>query len=109
VLRITRKGQVTSEREWTHFETGISNPVSFEIHRHYLERFVRAGDGVLEVGAGPGRFTIQLARIGARVSVAAVSPEQLRLNEKKVAEAGAESAVEELSAGACIIVVLRTT
>jgi ubiquinone/menaquinone biosynthesis C-methylase UbiE len=83
------------EREWVRFENGISSPVSLEIHRHYLRRFVRAGERVLEVGAGPGRFTIELARIGARITVADISPEQLRLNADKVAEAGAEAAVEE--------------
>lgn len=83
------------EREWTRFEDGTTSPVSFEIHRHYLERFVRAGDRVLEVGAGPGRFTIELARLGARLSVADLSPEQLRLNAERVAAAGADAAVEE--------------
>jgi hypothetical protein len=29
-----------ADREWTRFEDGRS-PVSFEIHRHYLHRFVR--------------------------------------------------------------------
>jgi SAM-dependent methyltransferase len=83
------------EREWTRFESGVSSPLGLEMHRHHLRRFVRAGDRVLDVGAGPGRFTIELARIGARVTVADISPEQLRLNEEKVTAADAEGAVEE--------------
>jgi SAM-dependent methyltransferase len=79
------------EREWARFESGVSSPVNFEIHRHYLDRFVRSGDRVLEVGAGPGRFTLELARIGARTTVVDVSPEQLRLN----AERAVHPAVEE--------------
>jgi SAM-dependent methyltransferase len=84
-----------ADREWTRFEDGRSSPVSFEIHRHYLRRFVRSEDQVIDVGAGPGRFTIELAHIGARITVVDVSPTQLRLNEEKVAAAGAEAAVEE--------------
>ena len=42
-----------AEREWSRFEDGRSGLVSFEIHRHYVERFVRPGDRVLDVGAGP--------------------------------------------------------
>jgi hypothetical protein len=52
---------------------------------------------VLEVGAGPGRFTIQLAAMGARVVVTDLSPVQLELNARYVADAGSESAVESRS------------
>jgi hypothetical protein len=41
-----------ADREWTRFEDGRSSPVSFEIHRHYLHRFIRRRDRVIDVGAG---------------------------------------------------------
>jgi SAM-dependent methyltransferase len=49
---------------------------------------------VLEVRAGPGRFTLALAAAGARVLVTDISPVRLRLNARYVAGAGAERAVE---------------
>jgi SAM-dependent methyltransferase len=49
---------------------------------------------VLEVGAASGRFTVELARLGARIVVTDISPGQLELNVTNVAEAGLESAVE---------------
>ena len=52
------------------------------------------GMRVLEVGAGPGRFTIELARLGARIVVTDISPVQLELNATHVAEEGMASAVE---------------
>jgi SAM-dependent methyltransferase len=55
---------------------------------------VRPGDRVLEVGAGPGRFTIELARLGARITVTDISPVQLELNAHHVREAGCGDAVE---------------
>ena len=81
------------EQEWTRFEQIRMGPANFDVHAHYLRRFVRPGDRVLDVGAGPGRFTIELARIGAGVVVADVSPGQLALNREKVAEAGVEDSV----------------
>ena len=63
------------------------------VHREYLARFVRSGDVALDAGAGPGRFTIELARLGAEVVVADVSAAQLELNREKVALAGCEHAV----------------
>ena len=68
--------------------------VAFHVHLHYLRRFVRRGDRVLEVGTGTGRFTVELARVGATVFVADISPEQLRLNAEHVADAGFEGPVE---------------
>lgn len=45
-----------ADAEWSRHETSPFARVSFHVHRHYLGRFVRPGDRVLEVGAGPGRF-----------------------------------------------------
>lgn len=81
------------EREWARFEDGRSSPVSLEVHKHYLHRFVSSRDRVLDVGAGPGRFTIELAKIGARVVAADVSTVQLELNREKVEQAGVEDGV----------------
>jgi ubiquinone/menaquinone biosynthesis C-methylase UbiE len=79
--------------EWERFES-VRARVSLEIHRRFLARYVRSGDRVLEVGAGPGRFTIQLAELGARVLVTDISAAQLSLNRQRVAEAGCHAAVE---------------
>ena len=49
---------------------------------------------MLEIGSGPGRFTIELARLGARITVTDISAVQLELNAQLVAEAGCEPAVE---------------
>ncbi|MGH3002302.1 MAG: class I SAM-dependent methyltransferase [Gaiellaceae bacterium] len=83
------------EREWQRFEDGRTPSVSAATHIQYLRRFVGPGDRVLDVGCGPGRFTIELARLGARVVAADVSPVQLELHRQHVAEEGFESAVEE--------------
>jgi len=87
------------DAEWSRHETSPIARVSFHVHRHYLERFVRPGHRVLEVGAGAGRFTVELARLGALVTVVDISPEQLRLNEEHLAEAGLEGSVEARELG----------
>lgn len=81
------------EREWTRFEDGRNSPTSLAVHTHYLHRFVGPDDRVLDVGAGPGRFTIELAQIGALVTVADISPRQLELNREQVGAAGLEERV----------------
>jgi SAM-dependent methyltransferase len=81
------------EQEWERYERSPAARVAFHIHRHYLGEFVSRGDRVLEVGAGPGRFTIELARLGAEVFVTDISLGQLELNSKHVGDAGLEELV----------------
>jgi ubiquinone/menaquinone biosynthesis C-methylase UbiE len=84
-----------AEREWTRFDDGRTPSTSLGVHLEYLRRYVRTGDRVLDVGAGPGRFTIELARLGASIVVADISPGQLALNREKALEAGVDDAVTE--------------
>jgi len=81
------------ESEWTRFEDGRTPAPSLDVHLDRLRRFVNAGDRVLEVGAGPGRFTIELARLGAQVAASDLSPRQLELNRERVAAEGLEEHV----------------
>ena len=84
------------EREWERLDATApaQERVNFETHRALLREYVHEGDRVLEVGAGPGRFTIELASLGANVVVADISPRQLELNREKVGAAGFEAQVE---------------
>ena len=83
------------ESEWTRFEDGRTPAPSLDVHLDRVRHFVNAGDRVLEVGAGPGRFTIELARLGAQVTVSDLSPGQLELNRERVAAEGLEEQVVE--------------
>ncbi len=82
------------EKEWERLVLTPRDQVSFHIHKHYLEKSIKAGDKVLEAGAGAGRFTIELAKLGTKITVGDISKVQLELNEKYVKEAGFESCVE---------------
>jgi len=80
--------------EWTRFERSIGDRVSLELHRETLERFVPRAFRVLDVGAGPGRFTEVLHHIGCRIVVADLSPKQLDENRLRAREHGFASSVE---------------
>lgn len=80
--------------EWDRHEASPAARMSLELHRRLLHRHVRPGDRVLEIGAGPGRFTAELAAAGARVTVADLSPVQLTLNEASVRDAGLADAID---------------
>jgi len=94
VERVRAHFDAIGDAEWDRLAASPRDRVSFELHRRLLAELVRPGHRVLEVGAGPGRFTIELARLGARVTVTDISAVQLELNEHHVRAAGCEEAVE---------------
>jgi SAM-dependent methyltransferase len=49
-----------------------------------LEGYIQPGDRVLDAGAGPGRFTLELLRLGAHVTALDISPGQLELLKARI-------------------------
>ena len=82
------------DSEWDRLGETPRGRVSLEIHRRFLARFIRPQSRVLEIGAGPGRFTSQLAALGTSVTVTDISSVQLDLNRLHVSGTPAEQAVE---------------
>ena len=80
------------EREWERFDASPMERVGLDVHLHFLREHIRAGDRVLDAGTGPGRFTLELARLGATVVAGDISPRQLALHLEKTASV--EDAVE---------------
>jgi SAM-dependent methyltransferase len=72
------------EREWKRFEDGTTPGPSATTHTRMLEGYVQPGDRVLDAGAGPGRFTLELLRLGAHVTALDISPGQLELLSARV-------------------------
>ena len=81
------------EREWERFAGSAMDRVNLGVHIRLLREHVRAGDRVLDAGAGPGRFTLELARLGATVVAGDISPRQLELHAARTfdIEASVES------------------
>src|ERR1700692_1657799 len=79
--------------EWDRLASSPRGRGAYAVHRRFLERFVKPGVRVLEIGAGPGRFTLDLARLGASVDVTDFSEVQLELHRQHVGATSAEVAV----------------
>lgn len=83
------------DKEWGRLEKSPADEAKLHVHRHYLQKHIKPGDRVLEIGPGPGRFTQLLAEFEATVVVADISPVQLKLNREYAGKLGFESAVED--------------
>src|ERR1051325_335139 len=51
---------------WDRFDRTLGDRISLALHTEALEHAIPHGSRVLEIGAGPGRFTEVLHRLGCR-------------------------------------------
>jgi ubiquinone/menaquinone biosynthesis C-methylase UbiE len=82
------------DREWDRLENTLQGRVKHAVHRRLLETHIRPGMRVLDVGSGPGRFAIDLARLGARVTLVDLSQVQLDLARARLSEHGVIDSVD---------------
>jgi SAM-dependent methyltransferase len=82
-------------KEWDRFDRTLGDRVSLALHTRCLEQFTLRGGRALEVGAGPGRFTEQLHRLGCRITVGDLSSAQLRLNEETANARGFAGSIDD--------------
>ena len=87
------------ESEWHRLENPYEGLIEGEIHRRALVELLPSGARVLDLGGGPGRWTIWLARRGHRVVLGDISPALLEIARRELLEAGLEAeAIEEMDA-----------
>jgi SAM-dependent methyltransferase len=71
--------------EWERLER---HPVEFAVTKHYIDRYAGPGDRVLDIGGGPGRYSLHLARRGCSVTLLDLSDENVKFARDRAAEAG---------------------
>jgi SAM-dependent methyltransferase len=85
------------EREWARLENPEDGVVEFAVTRHFLAKYLPPNARVLDIGGGPGRYTIWLAEQGHRVVLADLSPNLLEIARDKIHLAGIGDRVEEIT------------
>lgn len=72
------------ENEWER----IDNRPEFLITCRYIERYIKSGDKVLDIGGGPGRYSLWLAEKGCDVTMLDLSPQNVDFAKRKATEGG---------------------
>lgn len=70
------------EQETLRWNKSIVEKVKFYIHHYHLDQHINEGDRILELGAGTGVFTRELAKYASDIVVTDLSPVQLELNKR---------------------------
>jgi ubiquinone/menaquinone biosynthesis C-methylase UbiE len=87
--RVRKFYSIAAEREWMRLEHPTDGRLEFAVHKAWIGRYLlQAPARVLDIGGGPGRYSIWLAEQGYRVTLADLSPELLALAQEKATESG---------------------
>lgn len=86
-----------ADQETLRWEKSIAERVKYEVHLHYLKHYINPVDTVLELGAGTGKFTKELARICTKIQVSDLSPVQLSLNKKYAKQGTYDQSISDWS------------
>lgn len=95
----------TVRREWNRLVKDAYHRLEFETTLHYLEKYLPEHGLVLDLGGGPGRYTIELAKRGYDVILLDYTPANLdfarrrirRLPERKRVKDVVEGSITDLS------------
>ena len=91
-----------SEREWQRLTNPDDGTVEFALTKQLLATYLPPSGRVLDLGGGPGRYTIWLAERDYQVVLADLSPELLAIARTQIAAAGVNQQVEAVvEADAC--------
>jgi ubiquinone/menaquinone biosynthesis C-methylase UbiE len=89
-------------KEFERHDGSAEQRIKLELHIRCLRSFIEPGSRVLEIGAGPGRFTEVLASLSCATTVVDLSGEQLRLNKRRAEDLGYAHLIESwLKADIC--------
>lgn len=89
------------EREWERLDRpeGI---IEFAVVTDALGRHLRPRERILDIGGGPGRYAIWLAKQGHSIVLADLSPNLLQIAREKIREANVQDRIEDvLTIDAC--------
>jgi len=75
--RVRRFYQISAQREWERLEHPTQGALEFAINKAWIQKFLpESGARILDIGGGPGRYSIWLAAQGYRVTLADLSPDE---------------------------------
>ena len=74
-----------AELEWRRLD---EHPFEFLLSTYMMERYIKPGDRVLDIGGGPGRYSIHFAKRGCDVPLVYLSPANVHLAQQKAAGPG---------------------
>jgi ubiquinone/menaquinone biosynthesis C-methylase UbiE len=86
-------------KEWRRLESDPLNRLEFLTTLKYLKKYLPGKGRILDAGGGPGRYTVELAKLGYKVILLDYTPKLLEIAERKIKRAGVEKNVDAIIEG----------
>jgi ubiquinone/menaquinone biosynthesis C-methylase UbiE len=88
-----------SAREWKRLVSNPFHRLEFDTTKHFLKKYLPRKGLILDAGGGPGRYTIELARLGYDVVLLDFVPELLRIAKRKIKKERVQDRVKQIVEG----------
>jgi len=85
--------------EWERLTRHPYHRLEFDTTMHFLRKYLPNKGLVLDAGGGPGRYTIELARLGYDVILVDLTPKLLEIGREQIKKAKVESRVKQIIEG----------
>lgn len=85
--------------EWNRLFLSPYRQVEFEVVLHFLSQFLPSEGHVLDLGGGPGRYSVELAIRGYEVSLVDLAEEHIKLANQKFQGKGVSHKIKQCIAG----------
>jgi len=79
---------INPELEWNRLFVTPYRRIEFEVVSHYLSKYLPPSGRILDLGGGPGRYAIALAKQGYRITLVDISDQNIRFAKKKIQAMG---------------------
>jgi SAM-dependent methyltransferase len=85
-----------SKREWKRLVRDPFHRLEFDTTMLFLKKYLPKRGLILDAGGGPGRYTIELARLGYDVVLLDLTPELLRIAKREIKKERVQDKVKEI-------------
>jgi len=86
-------------KEWRRLGRDPYHMLEFDTSRHFIKKHSPIAGLVLDAGGGPGRYTIELAKLGYDVVLLDLTPELLEIAKKQIKKARVGDRVKRILQG----------
>jgi len=91
----TREGLV----EWERLVRHPYHKLEFDTTMHFLRKYLPKKGLILDAGGGPGRYTIELAKMGYDVVLLDLTPKLLEIAQEQISKANVQNRVKQIVEG----------
>ena len=83
------------EKEWTRLTRDCPGELLFHVHMDVFRSYVQKDVSILELGAGAGIFSKELAEFAGQLVVSDISEEQVAINKSKMTDLGLAKRIKD--------------